>query len=114
MTETHMVTRVELTDLINVAGHAHIYGAKIPDESLRKMLLDQVAKHLRDTEHDSVFISRDLTWAQTTELYHRRQARKYHEGPEASAAAADDESSAIPPVLAQAGASSADAPPRGN
>ena len=67
MTETHMGTRVELTDLINVTGHAHIYRAKISDESLRKMLLDR-ARHLRGTEHNSVFISRDLTWAQRTEL----------------------------------------------
>ena len=78
--EEHMGTTVDLTDITLIPGHPTIYRAKIVDDTLRKLVLDK-AKQLKGTEHDSVFISRDLTYAQRTELYQRRQARQTQGGP---------------------------------
>ena len=75
ISEQHMGSKVELQEVTCVSGHANIFRGKIPDDGLRKLVLDK-AKLLRDTNHNSVFISRDMTYAQRTEMYQRRQARK--------------------------------------
>ena len=60
-------TRVELTDVVPIANHSDLFRAKILDEDHRRLVLDR-AKTLRDTDHATVFIRRDLTFAQRKEL----------------------------------------------
>ena len=45
-----------------------------------------MGKKLRGTVHSDVYVSRDLTYAQRTELYRRRQARQVQPGPGAGRA----------------------------
>ena len=75
LTEQTMGTKVVLSDVTSISGHPHIYRAKIVNDDLRKTVLDK-AKTLRNTDYSSVYISRDLTYAQRTELFARRKARQ--------------------------------------
>lgn len=67
-------TRVELTDVVPIPNHSDLFRAKILNDDNRKLVLER-AKTLRDTEHASVFIRRDLTFAQRKELRERRAQR---------------------------------------
>ena len=67
-------TRVELTDVVPIPNHSDLFRAKILNDDDRKLVLER-AKTLRDTEHASVFIRRDLTFAQRKELRERRAQR---------------------------------------
>ena len=75
LTEQTIGTKVVLSDVTSISGHPHIYHAKIVNDDLRKTVLDK-AKTLRDTDYSSVYISRDLTYVQRTELFARRKARQ--------------------------------------
>lgn len=66
--------RVELTDIVPIPNHSDLFRAKILNDDNRKLVLER-AKTLRDTEHASVFIRRDLTFAQRKELRERRAQR---------------------------------------
>ena len=72
-------TRVELTDVVPIHNHTDLFRAKILDEDNRKRVLEN-AKSLKDTEHNSVFIRRDLTYAQRKELRERRALRVSEDG----------------------------------
>lgn len=75
LTGQFMGTSVVLSDVSPISGHPSLYRAKIRNADLRKMVLEK-AKTLKNTEFNSVFISRDLTYAQRTELFARRRARQ--------------------------------------
>lgn len=86
-------TRVELTDIVPIHNHTDLFRAKILDEDNRKEVLEK-AKSLKDTEHRSVFIRRDLTYAQRKELRERRALRISEDG---RSSAADGQSGAPTP-----------------
>ena len=67
-------TRVEISDIIPIPNHTDLFRAKILDDDNRKLVLER-AKTLKDTEYNSVFIRRDLTYAQRKELRERRAQR---------------------------------------
>ena len=75
LTEQVMGSKVSLSDVSSISGHPNIYRAKIMSDDLRKTVLEK-AKMLRDTDYSSVYISRDLTYAQRSELFARRKARQ--------------------------------------
>ena len=66
--------RVELSDIVPIPNHTDLYRAKILDDEDRKLVLER-AKSLKDTEYKTVFIRRDLTYAQRQELRDRRAQR---------------------------------------
>lgn len=68
-------TTVEPSEVMAIATQKNYFRVKILDDSCRKLILDR-AKHLRGSEYQNVYISRDLTYAQRTELYRRRQERQ--------------------------------------
>ena len=68
-------SKMDLSETSVVTGHAKIYRTKIIDDNQRKLLLDK-AKMLKGSPYESVFISRDLTYAQRSEMFLRRQAWK--------------------------------------
>ena len=67
-------TRVELSDVVSIPNHTDLFRAKILDDGSRKLVLER-AKMLKDTEHNSVYIRRDLTYAQRKELRERYAQR---------------------------------------
>ena len=67
-------TRVVLSDVVSIPNHTDLFRAKIMDEDDRKLVLEK-AKTLKDTEHNDVFIRRDLTYAQRKDLRERRAQR---------------------------------------
>ena len=67
-------TRVELSGVVPIVNHSDLFRAKITDDDHRRLVLDR-AKTLRDTEHATVFIRRDLTFLQRKELRERRAQR---------------------------------------
>ena len=69
-----MGTRVELSDVVPITNHSDLYRAKILNEEHRRLVLDR-AKRLKDTEHATVFIRRDLTYIRRKELRERRAQR---------------------------------------
>ena len=75
LSEQVMGTKVGLCDVSSISGHPHLYRAKIVNDELRKTVLEK-AKTLRNTDYNSVYISRDLTYAQRSELFARRKARQ--------------------------------------
>lgn len=75
LTQEVMGTPTILTDVTPIPGHTNIFRAKIPNEDVRKQVLDK-SKTLRDTVYSGVYISRDLTYAQRAEMFARRQARR--------------------------------------
>ena len=75
MSEQVMGSRVSLSDVSSISGHPDIFRAKVLNDDLRKMVLEK-AKSLRNTDYNSVYISRDLTYAQRSELFTRRKARQ--------------------------------------
>lgn len=97
---------VQMTNICNISGHSDIFRVKIPSDSDRKLLLDN-AKSLKGSPNDGVFINRDLTYAQRTELYNRRQTRRTQDpqGPRSAAAvlpapAGDTAAASVDRVLA--------------
>ena len=65
--------RVEASEILAIPGQSNFFRVKILDESSRKLLLDK-AKQLRDSDdYKNIYVSRDLTYAQRTEQYHRRR-----------------------------------------
>ena len=84
LTTDIMGTRVDPSEVFAISGHTNFYRTKIGDDESRKMVLDK-AKLLKGTAYESVFISRDLTYAQRTELYQRRQAHRAQQLPRGGA-----------------------------
>ena len=78
LTSTFLETSVEVSEVMSISSQSNFFRVKIPDDTSRRLLLDK-AKHLKGSEHQNVYISRDLTYAQRTELYRRRQARQARE-----------------------------------
>lgn len=66
--------RVELSDIVPIANHSDLFRAKVLNDEHRRLVLDR-AKTLKDTDHATVFIRRDLTFAQRKELRERRARR---------------------------------------
>ena len=75
LTETQFGTTVSLTDICQIPGHPSMYRARITSDEQRKFVLDNVKK-LKGSVYNSIYISRDLTRAQRTELYEKRIARR--------------------------------------
>lgn len=75
LTQHSMGMHVELSDIRAIPSHPDLYRAKVLNINDRKQLLDR-AKNLRGTPYDKVFIRRDLTYAQRTELRERRLNRQ--------------------------------------
>lgn len=75
LTQECMGLSVVLSDITPIRGSTELFRAKILNDDHRKAVLEK-ARTLKDTRFGNVFISRDLTYAQRSELYARRQARK--------------------------------------
>ena len=70
-----MGLQVLTSEVFPITGHANFYRVRVNDDQSRKALLDK-AKQLRGSQYERVYISRDLTYAQRTELFQRRQERR--------------------------------------
>lgn len=79
MTEEVMGVGVTLSDVTPIPNHPFLFRAKIDNDDHRKLVLEK-AKHLKESEYSTVFVSRDLTYAQRTELFNRRKARRAEQG----------------------------------
>lgn len=75
MTEEIMGASVSLSDITPIPNHPHMFRAKIYKEEHRRLVLEK-AKLLKESQHSSTYISRDLTFAQRTELFNRRKSRR--------------------------------------
>ena len=75
LTETQFGIKVDLAEITRIPGHGMMFRAKIMSDEQRKLVLDN-AKKLKDSTYSSVYISRDLTRVQRTELYEKRKARQ--------------------------------------
>ena len=75
MTGEVMGTVVSLSEVAVIPNHPDVFRAKIMNDDHRKLVLEK-AKYLRDSSFHSVFVSRDLTFAQRAELFQRRQSRR--------------------------------------
>ena len=83
-----MGAKVDLSDVNPISGHPNIFRAKVVDDTQRKLILDN-AKRLKGSAHDSVYISRDLTYAQRADLYQRRHSRQGQNSPATGSRPAD-------------------------
>lgn len=79
MTGEVMGVEVGLSDIAAIPNHANVFRAKVQHDEHRKLVLEK-AKNLKDTGFHSVYISRDLTYAQRTELFNRRKSRRTEQG----------------------------------
>lgn len=79
LTQKMMGTKVELTDIVPIPGHAGLYRGKILNENDRKLVLDR-AKTLKGTDYDRVYIRKDLTYNQRCALKVRRDAYRSEQG----------------------------------
>ena len=75
MTGEMMGTEINLSDIAAIPNHPDVFRTKITNEDHRKLVLEK-AKSLRDTSFHSVYVSRDLTFVQRSELFHRRKSRR--------------------------------------
>ena len=75
LSSTKLGCEVTLSEVSPIRDHAGMFRAKITSDELRKHILDN-AKTLKGTQYDGVFISRDLTRAQRTVLFEKRQAKR--------------------------------------
>ena len=82
MTEEVMGVSVTLSDVTPIPNHPSLFRAKIDSDEHRKLVLEK-AKHLKESGYSTVFVSRDLTYAQRTELFNRRKARRAEQGAQA-------------------------------
>ena len=87
MTEEVMGVGITLSDIIPIPNHPHLFRGKILNVEHRNLALDK-AKNLKGSGYSTVFISRDLTYAQRTELFNRRKARRAEQGGATSTAPA--------------------------
>lgn len=74
LTETQFGMKIDLAEIMQIPGHSTMFRAKIISEEQRKFILEN-AKKLKGSTYSSVYISRDLTRAQRTELFEKRKAR---------------------------------------
>ena len=66
--------KVSLTDVVRIPSETDLYRGKVCDDDVRKLILDR-AKQLKDSDRfGSVFIRRDLTYKQRSELRAKRAA----------------------------------------
>ena len=70
-----MGVEVSLSEVTAISNHANMYRAKVLNDEHRKLVLEN-SKKLKDTSFCDVYITRDLTYAQRSELFQRRKARK--------------------------------------
>ena len=75
LTSSKFGCEVTLTEVSSIKDHAGMFRAKIVSDEQRKHILNS-AKALKGTQYDRVFISRDLTRAQRTALFEKRQAKR--------------------------------------
>ena len=75
LTETQFGMKVDIAEVTQIPGHSKMFRAKIISDEQRKLILDN-AKKLKGSTYSSIYISRDLTHAQRTELYEKRKARR--------------------------------------
>ena len=74
VTEFLIDQKVTLTDVVRISSESDLYRGKVADDATRKLILDR-AKQLKDAaQFGSVFIRRDLTFKQRSELRMRREA----------------------------------------
>ena len=74
LTETQFGVKIDLAEIMQIPGHSTMFRAKIISDEQRKLILEN-AKKLKGSTYSSVYISRDLTRAQRTELFEKRKAR---------------------------------------
>lgn len=79
MTAEVMGTAVSLSEVAAIPNHPDIFRAKIMNDDHRKLVLEK-AKYLKDSSFHSVYVSRDLTFAQRAELFQRRLSRRGEQG----------------------------------
>ena len=75
LSETQFGTKVDLAEITQIPGQSRMFRAKILSDEQRKLVLDN-AKNLKGSAFSSVYITRDLTRSQRTELYEKRKARR--------------------------------------
>ena len=75
LSETQFRTKVDLAEITQIPGQSRMFRAKILSDEQRKLVLDN-AKNLKGSAFSSVYITRDLTRSQRTELYEKRKARR--------------------------------------
>ena len=74
VTEFLIDQKVTLTDVVRIPSESDLYRGKVADDATRKLILDR-AKQLKDAaQFGTVFIRRDLTFKQRSELRMRREA----------------------------------------
>ena len=74
LTESQFGMKIDLAEIMQIPGHSTMFRAKIISDEQRKLILEN-AKKLKGSIYSSVYISRDLTRAQRTELFEKRKAR---------------------------------------
>ena len=73
--------KVSLTDVVRISSETDLYRGKVADDDIRKLILDR-AKQLKDSDHfGSVFIRRDLTYKQRSELRAKRASAEVNTNP---------------------------------
>ena len=66
--------KVTLTDVVRIPSESDLFRGKVPDDSARRLILDK-AKQLKESpRYGFVFIRRDLTFKQRSELRAKREA----------------------------------------
>lgn len=75
LTSSKFGCEVTLTEVSPIKDHAGMFRAKIVSDEQRKHILNS-AKTLKGTQYDRVYISRDLTRAQRSALFEKRQAKR--------------------------------------
>lgn len=99
MTVEVMGTAVSLSEVAPIPNHPDIFRAKIMNDDHRKLVLEK-AKYLKDSSFHSVYVSRDLTYAQRAELFQRRQSRRGEQGQSNSHSRPRPKTDGQQPVLA--------------
>ena len=72
VTEFLIDRKVTLTDVIQIPSETDLYRGKVIDDNTRKLILDKARQLKHSSQFSSVFIRRDLTYKQRSELRARR------------------------------------------
>ena len=72
VTEHLIQQKVTLVEVVRIPSETDLYRGKVPDDSVRKLILEKAKVLKNSTQFGSVFIRRDLTYNQRKELRARR------------------------------------------
>ena len=92
---------ITLTEVSPIKDHTGMFRAKITSDEQRKRALDG-ARTLKGTRYDTVYISRDLTWAQRKANFEKRQAKRVQIPATSDAAPSSSPARPTPPAPAPA------------